>query len=184
LRENWVLRKTISGVDLINNGAWGTSFVPNPTSDWSIASVSLPPAVAEPNVRFKFEYKSGYFGNNFYLDDVLISQYNVGINNISTDEVSLNIFPNPSNGNFLIAYTLPKDDKVNIIISDLTGRNVMSILNQSQSAGKHQPLVSSIDLGGLTTGIYMVRLEVGSRSYMKKTGHRIRLQQKRYYCPG
>ena len=121
-----------------------------------------------PNVRFKFEWNGGTVGNNFYLDDVTIGQYTVGIENSLNDVKSVNVFPNPNNGSFTLTYNLPKEVDVKISILDVTGREFGLVLSEHQVAGNHQENINTNQVAGLGTGIYIIRLEAGGQSYVRK----------------
>ncbi|MEO6165896.1 MAG: M43 family zinc metalloprotease [Chitinophagales bacterium] len=168
--ESWFLRNVRDGLDLINNGAWGTYFTPGATSNtWGLATVSLSPsAVAQPNVRIKFEFTGGSFGNNFYIDDITISEYGVGINSPASGSSDLTIFPNPNNGDFTLTYSLPEQSNVRISIIDLTGREIIQVSDEQKAAGNHQQAINTAAIQNLANGIYMVRLQTDSQSFVKK----------------
>ncbi len=168
--ETWMLRYTLTGANLINNGAWGSYFTPGSASNnWSLGEIELPASLATENVRFKFELTGGTAGNNIYIDDVLVSEYPVGIDEaVNYTANTLNIFPNPSNGDFLLTYSLPAESSVKISIVDYTGREVFSSNNDFQSTGNHQQQINMSDVRSLNSGIYMVKFQAGQESYIKK----------------
>jgi hypothetical protein len=168
--ETWMLRYTLTGANLINNGAWGSYFTPGSASNnWSLGEIELPASLATENVRFKFELTGGTAGNNIYIDDVLVSEYPVGIDEaVNYTANTLNIFPNPSNGDFLLTYSLPAESSVKISIVDYTGREVFSSNNDFQSTGTHQQQINMSDVRSLNSGIYMVKFQAGQESYIKK----------------
>jgi PKD repeat protein len=166
--EQWIQRAVFDGLSLINNGAWGSPFSADGNSTWTVASVTLPTILTEPNVRFKFEFTGGYAGNNLFIDNINISQYPVGINSPVSEVTSLNIFPNPSNGDFLLTYNLAKEGKVVISVIDLTGREVSRIAAEQQAAGNHEKSIQKTELGNLSAGIYSVRLQSNGQSFVRK----------------
>jgi hypothetical protein len=64
-------------------------------------------------------------------------------------------YPNPFNPSTKIDYTLAADSKVSIKIYDVTGREVMTILDAVQNAGGYS---ISVDAKNLTSGAYFYKL--------------------------
>lgn len=167
--ESWFLRNVRSGLDLINNGAWGNYFSPGVTSGtWSLATISLPSIVAAPNVRIKFEFTGGSYGNNLYIDDVMISEYGVGIPSLNVGNANLHIFPNPNNGDFMLSYNLAEAADVRVSIVDITGREIALVSNEQQAAGNHQQAIQANAGQSLSKGIYFLKLQANGQSNVKK----------------
>lgn len=166
--ESWFLRNVRDGLDLINNGAWGSYFTPGGSANtWDVATITLPTSVAQPNVRIKFEFTGGSQGNNFYIDDITISEYAVGLETPAFETAALNIFPNPNSGEFLLTYSLPEKSTVRVSILDLTGREIVQVSESDETAGDHQQPVSLSDQP-LTHGIYFLKLQVNNQTYVRK----------------
>jgi hypothetical protein len=77
------------------------------------------------------------------------------------NEVTLEVYPNPSNGKFTLSYMLSKNQGVTITITDLLGRTIASIVKGKLSAGAHE---ESFDMNALkiANGIYVCKLEAGN----------------------
>jgi hypothetical protein len=63
----------------------------------------------------------------FYIDDIsvmLCSDTSISVKEINDKEFKISLYPNPSNSNFLLKYTLKQDDVGAIRIYDLTGKLV------------------------------------------------------------
>ena len=69
------------------------------------------------------------------------------------------VIPNPSTANASFSYTLNSTGNVLIQISDQRGNVVKTVFNGSSDAGKHD---IRLDLGGLRSGAYLLRLQAGS----------------------
>jgi hypothetical protein len=71
-------------------------------------------------------------------------------------ELSQN-YPNPFNPATNIDFELPFDGKVYIVIFDITGREVKTLLNESRTAGFHTIRFNASDL---SSGLYFYRILV------------------------
>ncbi len=70
----------------------------------------------------------------------------------------ISIYPNPFTDKVTIKYTLAKDQPVNLMFYDITGKQVgQSIVNKTQSKGKHEFI---FDGSLLPAGIYIYKLTV------------------------
>jgi hypothetical protein len=70
-------------------------------------------------------------------------------------------YPNPFNPTTRIAYELPRESWVSLVVYDILGRRVATLLDQMQSAGFHDLEWHGTDGNGLpvTTGLYLGRFE-------------------------
>lgn len=121
------------------------------------------------------EYGDGMccsFGNGYYkvmVDGTIIAQGgqfgDVDTKLFKTDaaagiadhvlDQSLNIYPNPSTGLVNLEYRLDQGSTVNIAVTDVVGKVVMSRDFPSASGAQHQTL----DLNSLSDGMYMLKVE-------------------------
>ena len=67
-------------------------------------------------------------------------------------------YPNPFNPSTLISYRLPQSGKVTLKVYDPVGNEVATLVNQEQSAGRHEV---SFDAGHLSSGVYICRIIAG-----------------------
>ncbi|MBS1518940.1 MAG: T9SS type A sorting domain-containing protein [Bacteroidetes bacterium] len=74
-------------------------------------------------------------------------------------------FPNPFNPSTTIKYQIPEDGKVNIVIFDVLGRELMTLVDKVQNAGKYE---MEFNAGDLSSGIYFYRLISGDFSDLKR----------------
>lgn len=75
------------------------------------------------------------------------------------------IYPNPVTDKAEILYNLPHNAEVNILITDLTGREIGKVLNENQTAGNHS---ASFNASTLPSGVYMIRLESNGTNVTQK----------------
>ncbi|HTF04694.1 MAG TPA: PKD domain-containing protein, partial [Bacteroidia bacterium] len=163
--QNWILRWTKSGSQLVTGGFTPNFYVPV-ANDWATITIPLPSNCAAPNVRFKFEFTSpaDETGNNLFIDDININAAGVGINDPSTGS-AFSIYPNPGDGNSTIAYTLEKESNVKAELLDVTGRLIREIHSGSQAAGQHQLPVSDEPLA---VGTYLIRMVIDEKVTTQK----------------
>ena len=74
-------------------------------------------------------------------------------------------YPNPFNAKTAIEYALPFDSHVRIVIYNLLGQSVETLVNRNQSAGYHQVLWDAADA---PTGVYFYRIEAAGFSATRK----------------
>ena len=68
-------------------------------------------------------------------------------------------YPNPFNPSTSIQYQLPESQRVKVSVYDMLGREVSVLVNEIKPAGTHSV---SWDASGMSSGIYMYRLETES----------------------
>lgn len=84
---------------------------------------------------------------------------------LPTDSFEFNevgVYPNPNNGTFNIQFT-PSSEKINVVVFDLRGRIILD--KEYQNNGLFN---ESIQLNNVESGIYLVRIQDGSRKIAKK----------------
>jgi hypothetical protein len=78
-------------------------------------------------------------------------------------------YPNPFNPSTTITYEIPKAGLVQLKIYDILGREIATLVNENQSAGKHSILFNTQAVNNpLASGIYFYRLKFGSSVLNKK----------------
>jgi len=81
---------------------------------------------------------------------------------LPTDYALHQNYPNPFNPTTTISFDVPVASDISIAVYDLLGRQVRTLVNASQSAGRHQV---TFDASGLTSGLYIVRMRTGDRVF-------------------
>lgn len=166
--DAWVQRKTIHGSqlsDLISTSSW----TPSSASDWTtVHMTNVTSSYFTGDFRMKFTFESNE-GNNFYLDDINIYQgqpseeiITVGLEESAVSSIS--IYPVPADEELNIAYTAVNSGVTEVIVQDLSGKQVFQ--RAVQSAGGKNLIV--IDSASFSAGIYFVTLRSGEISYTKK----------------
>lgn len=76
-----------------------------------------------------------------------------------------NNYPNPFNPATMIKYDLPKETDVTLKVYDMLGKEVVTLINEKQSAGYHQ---YSFNASHLASGVYFYRINAGTFVQTKK----------------
>ena len=79
-------------------------------------------------------------------------------------------YPNPFNPSTTIAYKLSKPAEVRLVIYDITGRKVRTLVSQQQPKGQYSVKWNAVDDEGavLSSGMYIARLKVSDEVATKK----------------
>ncbi len=80
------------------------------------------------------------------------------------------VYPNPFNPATTIEYDLPKPSEVSLVIYDVTGREVQTLVSRSQTIGRYQVSWNGTDETGtpVTSGIYMISFSTPDFRDVKK----------------
>ncbi|MDD5360910.1 MAG: T9SS type A sorting domain-containing protein [Ignavibacteria bacterium] len=103
--------------------------------------------------KYDYRLKQIDYNGNFQF-------YNLnGLVNIGTpSKISLGQnYPNPFNPVTTIGYEIPQDSKVTMKVYDITGKQITSLVNESQTAGYH---TVKFDASGFSSGMYFYKIFV------------------------
>jgi hypothetical protein len=101
-----------------------------------------------------------YMNLNFIVDSARINPVqDVSVRQSAVlEENSIKVYPNPSNGNVSIAYTLSASSHVSVELYDVVGKSLKTIVPASQQgAGTH---TQQVTLSELSQGMYFVKLRI------------------------
>lgn len=77
------------------------------------------------------------------------------------NSVLLNIYPNPTSGWINLEYALEKSGNVQVVIYDMSGREVAKI----DAGNRHSGFIShKVDLPNLSKGVYLVNLQINGKT--------------------
>jgi hypothetical protein len=107
--------------------------------------------------KYNYRLKQIDFNGNFKYYN-LSNEVEVGIPNKYS--ISQN-YPNPFNPSTKIDFELPYDGKVNILVYDLSGREIVSLVNEVKTAGYY---TLQFNADNLASGIYFYR--ISARNYI------------------
>lgn len=163
--QSWTQVLTRQGATLLSAGMVPGYFIPtNDPQLWKLITINLAPSYAQARVRFKFEWTGGQYGNQFYIDDINLTGTNVGMNEIST-VTYFDLFPNPAQDNSTIKFSVKESEHVKITMTDLNGRLVQQISDETYSQGEHVVAFSTAELA---EGMYLVTIDDGTTRQVKK----------------
>ncbi len=74
-------------------------------------------------------------------------------------------YPNPFNPVTSITYKLPMSSHVRLVVYDMTGRQIQTLVNAQQASGTHTYL---FDASNLSSGLYLYELQAGSFRDVRK----------------
>lgn len=161
---SWSLRKSISGTTLSTGGVVTGTFVPTSTQ-WSTQTAILTGFASQTNLYYMFRFTSNG-GNNIYLDDINISgTVSTGIEDLAGN-IDFNIFPNPIDENTVINFYLLQNQKIDMKIVDVLGREISMIYKGELNEGEHTYPVNNN--GDLSSGIYFVKVTMNEKSFSRK----------------
>lgn len=76
----------------------------------------------------------------------------------------LGTYPNPARSQAVVRYALPRKKSVRIGLYDVLGRQVRAVADEKRE-GRHE---SILDLSGLSSGVYFLRLRYGGKIQIRK----------------
>jgi hypothetical protein len=90
-----------------------------------------------------------------------------GIEEITAEnKFDFQLYPNPASSAFYIDFNLLSDEKVEIILFDLNGRMLESLVNEQLPAGFQSKFIQHGNLP--VSGIYLITLKTGNTFVTKK----------------
>ena len=187
---SFYLRKGTVGAKIINKvGGSGDNFVNtvlNDSATTPIASGTAPftgnfqPSAPLAPFNFGAGLGDGYWklaitdtatGDTGVLTGwCLIISYTCPVGGIQTIEIpnfyslSQN-YPNPFNPSTSIKFTMPKGDNVKLVVFDILGREVKTLVNEFKNSGSYEV---NFDASALSSGVYFYRLEAGEFTDTKR----------------
>lgn len=152
----WVVRQASTVYATANNGTnWNTSYTA-PAGNYSHISQSRGGAPTLYAVRDN--------GGISKATDLLVNI--VPVSNGVPEKFGLKQnYPNPFNPATIITYDLPIGADVKLAVFDELGRQVMTLVDKKQSAGRYEV---RFDGSGLSSGVYFYKIEAGTFSQTKK----------------
>lgn len=160
--DTWTNVYTKSGTTLMTRPPITSAFTPT-QDEWRTETVQLA-GFNKATVLVKFTATSDY-GNNLYVDNVNLKQENpTGISSVANNNVSVGVYPNPSNGetSVKISVTSPTAAKISVV-------NVLGQTVYSQSANLNSGSNNvQFNVAEFAPGVYNVVIDSKNGSVVKK----------------
>ncbi len=158
----WAQRKTIHGTQLsalFQNSSW----TPSAQWDWTtIHMINVTSAFWTDKFRVKFEFESDG-GNNFFLDDINIytgppsETIVVGLNEADFQLEAVSVYPNPTDNELNVRFTVPNAVKTDILVQDVTGK-IIQTSSIVAGAGSNWIMMNTSEMA---SGMYFLKVQVG-----------------------
>ena len=89
----------------------------------------------------------------------------VAIKPLNKMEFSLKNYPNPSKSSTTFSYMIPNNSKVSLKVYNSMGKQVATIVDDNQTAGKHEEVFNT---SNLSKGLYIYKIQAGKFSATQK----------------
>lgn len=161
--DTWAVRKTMSATTMSGSSFQASSWTPT-ANDWiTVHMTNVTSLFWNKNFRYKFEFTSNG-GNNIYLDDINIYTGAPSDNLIvaGIDEAAftaVNLYPNPADEELNISFHAINNEKMTIVLTDLTGKTIQTTTIQANE-GENLVLLNTSDFA---KGVYFVNLLSGTK---------------------
>jgi Secretion system C-terminal sorting domain/Two component regulator propeller len=157
----WAGFSTLNGFNFLWHGIYYTT---DNGSSWTYAGLD------SISVRALIVYGDSVYAVT-YNDGLYVLTKNGGTNGVRTATSTPNTFallqnyPNPFNPTTVIRFSIPQRERISLIVYDILGREVATLVNGDLEAGPHQ---ATFDASKLASGIYLYRLKAGTFTATKK----------------
>jgi hypothetical protein len=96
--------------------------------------------------------------------DFVTSMENINSQKVSDYDLSQN-YPNPFNPTTQIKFSVPRESQVTLKVYDILGNEIATLVNEKRPQGYYEVEFSA---AGLSSGVYLYRLQAGSFIQTKK----------------
>jgi flagellar hook assembly protein FlgD len=102
--------------------------------------------------------------------DVTLNEMTVENDDVNSVVSMLSNYPNPFNPTTTISYTIPANGKANLVIYNVRGQKVKTLVNEQQNAGSYTVQWDGKDKSDndVASGVYMMKLTTSKSTQMKK----------------
>ena len=163
--ETWVTRKTIQGSDLVTGGYAGNlDYTPMNNQMWEYAEFTYAPTSQDNRTRFMFEFEASDLASNLYIDNINVNG-TLNLESAEIKDLELIVFPNPTKGEAINVRYTAKNEVVEFILRDITGKVISTeVVNTTNAAVTHQIKGST----NLPSAPYFLEVRSGDYSTTKK----------------
>ena len=156
---NWLTRITKDSDDLATvSGNQLFTFTPD-DDEWETQKINLSPWAGREQLQFMIEF-SGEQGNFLYIDNIRFAVPYLGLEEMLSKTLNLEVYPNPNNGNASIKFNVLNPQTIQLELVDILG-NSMYKNTSNYKAGQY-----IIDLRefktNLKAGMYFLNCTIGN----------------------
>jgi PKD repeat protein len=170
--ESWQVRYSKTGAQLATVPNGTGNFLPASSTDWRTETVNINGLANKDAGMVRFEATADGGGQNMYIEDINIGGTSVGIEEFTTQNIGLNVFPNPITNQTLININSIKGGLATLALFDITGRTVATHSVAVQPGNSTSVDFSTI-APALPVGVYNIRLQLAGNI----VNHRIVVSQ-------
>jgi hypothetical protein len=156
------LLTSLSGIDNIDTASIEELYIVSNDNLSYCNIVNVCDYLASPGATYMIQ--SNATGCNSF-DEVWEACFTSVAEPLSGDGSGFTIIPNPLKSNTLITYTLANDSHITLKIIDLSGSNILTLIDENQHKGKQEVVFNT---GGLPAGIYFCVLKTNEGVQQKK----------------
>ena len=155
--QSWSTLKAYNSNNLVTGPEVSPDWIPQSSSDWGRASISLSKYKDASNLFLRFDVISQQ-GNSVFIDDINIGEFALSAPNLN-QELSWKIIPNPAQNRF----TVKSNNNIargEIVVRDVTGRLLIQ-----KKINSEQMIVDSSDL---PNGLYILSVTNENNTWSSK----------------
>ena len=160
-------RRWVKGFALDGINAVGVYDLPSKNS-MDLPDENGAPMVAPVDVALNYNAGVAYVVD-LYAEKVFVfnnTTVSVDDNKLTVTDFQLEQnFPNPFNPSTIIKFSLSKTNNVKLVVSDMLGREVATLIDETKSAGNHSV---TFNAANLSSGVYLYSLISGDQKITKK----------------
>lgn len=123
--------------------------------DWEVVSYAVTPGIHTFTWKYEKDEIVADGQDRAWVDNVILPPFEVitAVKDIETGLSEVTIYPNPTNRDAVVSYTLEGTQSLAITLKDCLGRTVHTAFNGVQSAGSHSV---ALPMAALSDGLYFV----------------------------
>jgi hypothetical protein len=127
------------------------------SSEWQTLVYDASPVAASNDIaQFVILFNPGNFSSLTYYYDNFKAESSTNVRDIS-EELGLNVFPNPTTGTTTFDYTLQETADVLFTVRDITGKTISESVYNAQAAGSQQ---IRVDASNYPSGFYLYTFQI------------------------
>lgn len=144
----------------------GTTVYKRNSSDFSTSLAPVGVVYSDgTNLQASFAYAGFGPANVLFNQEALVTGINQNGNEVPASYSLSQNYPNPFNPVTNIKFTLPTGGLVKLVIFDIMGREVATVINKDMNAGSY---TADFDASMLSSGVYFYKITSGSFTDTKK----------------